>query len=405
MKKRIEHLRWGGMVRLAGAALIAAVASAKPAAAEDTIKIAGLLIDAGPFASYVESQTNILKYAVDKVNEAGGVNGKKLEAVIITHAGSPDAAVQAATRAVRREGAKFVTGMFTSSISLALSARLPSMGAIAIDPFSQSDLLTGKNCSTNYFRVSTNDSMIMGGIKKFLVGTGVKRWDIIAVDYAAGHDAAEKFKAMVETHGGSIGKTLFAPLGTSDFGAQISQLANDRADGLFVTIFGSDAVNLAKQQAPFGLFKQYKVVLGNGFAGPTTLPGQGDSVQGVYQTLSYLPAFPGDMNAAFAKGYAARYGSEPSYNLADQYVGVMLLAEAMKKAGSSDVNAVKAALAGLKMNTVFGEVEMRAADHQLVRPIAMTQVTKDAAGKLGYTIKEIESGTTIIPPVAASCKM
>ncbi len=136
------------------------------AAAEDTIKIGAILIDTGPFANLYERQVRALNLAVDTMNAKGGALGRKFEAVVITHAGTPEAAVQAATRAAQRDGAKFLTGMFTSSIALAMSARMPALGALMIDPFSQSDALTGKNCSAGYFRVSTNDSMIMGAVKE-----------------------------------------------------------------------------------------------------------------------------------------------------------------------------------------------------------------------------------------------
>ena len=97
---------------------------------------------------------------------------------------------------------------------------------------------------------------------------------------------------MIASQGGTIGKTLFAPFGTPDFGAKISDLGAEPADGLFVTIFGSDAINLAKQQQQFGLFKKYKMVLGNSFVIPQTLPAQGDTVLGVYQNIGFLSRLP-----------------------------------------------------------------------------------------------------------------
>ena len=68
--------------------------------------------------------------------------------------------------------------------------------------------------------------------------------------------------------------------GTADFGAKISELGADPAEGLYVTIFGSDAINLAKQQAQFGLFGKYKMVIGNSFVIPQVLPAMGDTTVG-----------------------------------------------------------------------------------------------------------------------------
>jgi branched-chain amino acid transport system substrate-binding protein len=388
---------------LAGAATLAA---ATGAFADETVKIGALLIDTGPLAGLKESQTKAVNLAIEQINAAGGADRKKLEADFISYPGTPDTAVDGATRAVQKDGALFITGMDTSAVSPALSAKLSSLNALMIEVFAQADGLTGKNCSANFFRANVNDSMIMNAAGRFLKDKGVKKWDIIAVDYSSGRDAAEKFKAMVSSQGGSIGKVLFAPFGTADFGAKISELGSDPADGLYVTIFGSDAINLAKQQAQFGLFKKYKMVLGNSFVIPQTLPAQGDAVLGVYQTLGFVPGFPGAEAEAFVKAYKEKYNGEmPAYTSADQYMAIQLMAAAINKAKSTEVSAVRTALAGLQADTVLGKVEVRSADHQTVRPIAVTQIIAGADGKPTYQIKEIEAGPDIMPAVNPACKM
>src|SRR5271169_2835440 len=223
----------------------AALLAASAALAEDTIKIGALLIDAGPLAGLKESQTKAINLAIEQINVAGGAAGKKLEADFITYPGTPDSAVDGATRAVQKDGALFLTGMDTSAVSPALSAKLPSLNALMVEVYAQADGLTGKGCSANYFRANVNDSMLMNADGEFLKDKGVKTWDVIAVDYSSGRDAAEKFKALIKSQGGSIGKVLFTPSGTADFGAKIADLGADPSEGLFVTIYGSDAINLA----------------------------------------------------------------------------------------------------------------------------------------------------------------
>jgi branched-chain amino acid transport system substrate-binding protein len=396
-----------GFGTLLSAALAIAMATTAPtvASAQETVKIGVLLIDSGPLAGLKETQTKAVNLAIEKINAAGGGAGKKLEAVFITYPGTPDTAVDGATRAIQKDGAMFITGMDTSSVSPALQAKLPGLKALMVEVMANADGLTGKGCSPNYFRVNANDSMIMGSYREFLKGQGIKKWDIIAVDYAAGRDSAEKFKALVASQGGTIGKTLFTPFGTPDFGAKISELGAEPADGLFVTIFGSDAINLAKQQQQFGLFKKYKMVLGNSFVIPQTLPAQGDTVLGVYQNIGFVAGFPGAQAEAFVKAYGEKYNGElPPYTGADQYAAIQLIAAALNKANSTDINAVRAALSGLKADTVLGDVEMRAGDHQAVRRMAISQILPGADGKPSYHIKKIEPGPDIIPPVDPACK-
>ncbi|MHB0766967.1 ABC transporter substrate-binding protein [Bradyrhizobium sp. 1.29L] len=376
------------------------------ASAQESVKVGVLLIDSGPLAGLKESQTNAVNLAIEHVNAAGGVMGKKLEADFITYPGTPDTAVDGATRAIQKNGAVFITGMDTSAVSPALAAKLPALKALMLEVFAQADGLTGKGCSTNLFRVNVSDSIIMGAVKDFLKTQGVKKWDILAVDYAAGRDAADKFKTLVAGLGGSVGKVLFAPSGTADFGARISELGNDPAEGLFVTIFGSDAINLAKQQQQFGLFKKYKMVLGNSFVIPQVLPAMGESVLGVYQPLGFVPGFPGAKAEAFVKAWKEKYnGQLPPYTAADQYAAIELMAAALNKSKSTDVNALRSALEGLKATTVLGDVEIRAGDHQTIRPMAINQIVTGSEGKPTYEIKKIEAGSDIIPAVDPACKM
>jgi branched-chain amino acid transport system substrate-binding protein len=387
-------------------ALLLTVALPAATLAADTLKIAVLLIDSGPLAGLKEGQIKAANLAIEQVNAAGGAGGRKLEPVFMTYPGTPDTAVDVATRAVQKDGALFITGMDTSSVAPALAAKLPGLKALMLDVMARADGLTGKGCSANYFRVVDNDSMVMGAVREFLREKGVKKWDILAVDYAAGRDAADKFKTLMSALGGSVGKTLFAPSGTADFGAKISELGSDPAEGLFVTIFGSDAINLAKQQQQFGLFKKYKMVLGNSFVIPQTLPAQGDTVLGVYQTLGFVPGFPGAQAEAFVKSYKEKYSGElPAFTSADQYAAIQLMAAAVAKANSTEVNAVRAALSGLKADIVLGSVEVRAADHQTVRPVSITQLVTGTDGKPTYEIRKIEPGTDIMPPVDPACKM
>jgi branched-chain amino acid transport system substrate-binding protein len=177
---RKAFFSWG-FGTLLSAALAIAMATTAPTAvfADDTVKIGVLLIDSGPLAGLKETQTKAVNLAIEKINAAGGGAGKKLEAVFITYPGTPDTAVDGATRAVQKDGAMFLTGMDTSSVSPALQAKLPALKVLMLEVMANADGLTGKGCSPNYFRVNANDSMIMGSYREFLKDQSIKKWDII----------------------------------------------------------------------------------------------------------------------------------------------------------------------------------------------------------------------------------
>ena len=115
MKNKFNAVGYGA--RLAAATAMAiAMTAATNASAEDTIKIGALLIDSGPLAGLKESQTKAINLAIEQIN-AAAAHGRKLEADFISYPGTPDTAVDGATRAVQKDGAIFITGMDTSAVS------------------------------------------------------------------------------------------------------------------------------------------------------------------------------------------------------------------------------------------------------------------------------------------------
>src|SRR4029453_16605199 len=96
---------------------------------------------------------------------------------------------------------------------------------------------------------------------------------------------------------------------------------------------------------------------------------------------SYHASLPGKANEDFVAAFEKRFGQKPSYLAADAYLSFILVNEEIRKANSTDVAAVRKALEGLKLSTVVGDVEMRGADHQLVRPMVVVQAVKAAPGK------------------------
>ncbi len=167
----------------------------------------------------------------------------------------------------------------------------------------------------------------------------------------------------------------------------------------------SGGIALVKQQQAFKLFEKYKTVLSASMVNEILIGAHGDASVGLWSAQSYFWSMPGDRNAAFVKAFEARYKRKPTYIDADAYMSFELVHQAILKAKSADVPAVRAALSGLKASTVVGDVEMRAADHQLLRPLVVVQAAKASEGKGEIVMKSIEPTAQIAPPVSSECKM
>jgi ABC-type branched-subunit amino acid transport system substrate-binding protein len=390
-------------VLAAAASIVAGLPAAVLAQDKAPIKLGVVNIDSGPFSANGSYIAEGAGFAVETLNAQGGALGRKYELVVQNHGGTPAAAMAAADRLVTQDGVSFFTGLNASSTALAITAKVAGMNALFLDATATSDDLTGKNCNRNYFRIDTSDSMAMNGLRTQLQESGIKSWDLLMADYAVGHDYAKKFSALVRDNGGTIEKTVFAPMTASDLGSYISQLNDKPAEGLAMLYPSAAGIAFAKQQQPFGLFGKYKRVISASTVNEVLLGGQGDSTVGVYGTQSYFWSMPGERNAAFVKAYEARYGRKPTYLSVDAYLSFELLHQAIVKAGTTDVDAVRSALAGLKASTVVGDVEMRAADHQLLRPLLIVQAVKTGEGKAQMELREIEPVAKVVAPVNPEC--
>jgi branched-chain amino acid transport system substrate-binding protein len=162
---------------------------------------------------------------------------------------------------------------------------------------------------------------------------------------------------------------------------------------------------LIKQQAPFKLFEKYKTVLSQSMVNEILIGAHGDASVGLWSAQSYFWSLPGDVNTVFVKSFEERYKRKPTYIDADSYLAFQLLHQAILKAGTTDVSAVRAALSGLKATTLVGDVEMRAADHQLLRPLIVVQATKAGEGKGEITLRSTLPRDVIQPAVSPDCKM
>ncbi|MET3513852.1 branched-chain amino acid transport system substrate-binding protein [Pseudacidovorax sp. 1753] len=393
------------MIRRLLLGAMAALAFHGAVRAADTIKVGVMLVDSGPLAFIQPLYTEPAKLAVEMINAQGGVLGRKFELVTRSHSGTPAGAIATATKLVQQDGTAFLTGFNTSAAVLALGPKLGALDALLIDATTSSDDQTGKNCQANYFRTTVNDSMAVNVLRPAVAKSGGKTWNLIVPDYAFGHSFAKRFKALVEEQGGTLQTLVFAPTATADFGSMISQLAAKPADGLGVVVLGNDAISFAKQQQQFGLFAKFKTVVALQFTNEVVLGAQGDSTVGTYVAQSYLASMPGERNAAFVKAFEARFKRPPYYIEADQYQVYELLRAAIEKAQSTDVAAVRAALASLKANTILGSVEMRASDHQLSRPMVLAQIVRGADGQAVPALRAVEPASVVMPPPSPECKL
>lgn len=376
-----------------------------PSAAEPestTIKIAIIPPSAGALAQFGSDSADAWQYAVDEVNASGGVGGRQVELVRKDTDGSPPTTLRAAREAVTNDGARFIGAVMTSPEHGALNQQLEGLGALSFNSLGKDDALRGADCNPNAFHVVQSNGMDIAALADTLSTLPGDRWAIQAVDYSTGHHAAEAFTAAAAQAGKSVVATQFAPLGTTDFGTYISQIASSGADALFAVEFGADGVAFVNQAAQFNLPATLRTVLGFNMVSEPLFPALGDKVAGFVNNVGYDVAADNPLNAQFVRGFEERFDALPYYVHADNYLAARMLFAAIEKAGSAEPAQVRDALADLTFDSIAGTVTMRGADHQLVRPSYVGQVERTDAG-LGFTLLTEVPGARTTPSADPAC--
>lgn len=373
---------------------------------KDPIRIGLLTPATGAYAGLGELNRNGVQLAVDEVNAAGGVDGRKVEVFKADTGGTPAGAVTSAQKLVEQDKVQFLIGTVSTAVTTAVTQKVPSLGVLQVISSSQGIDLTGKDCNANTFRVNANDGMATNAINAWLEKQPNKAgtWDIMAADYAYGHETAAAFKAELGKNGGKVNSTLYSPVGTTDFGSYLAQFKG--GDGLLIVLSGTDIINFYKQALQFGTMDKYKAAIsGPGGLIAPTLKAVGDKLIGQLGVTFWSPAVPTDATKKFTDAYMKAYsGALPDQFAAQAYSGAQFIFAAVKAAGAVDPMKVAKAMEGLSFDSLFGKVTMREGDHQMLVPTYVSEVVQTDNGLGWKTLISLPAEETT-PNANPACKL
>lgn len=304
--------------------------------------------------------------AVEEINGAGGVNGRKIEMVTRDDGGNPGDAVRVAEELVSREKVDLLAGGFLSHIGLALTdfAKQKKTFFLASEPLTDKIVWQGGNRYTFRLRASTymQAAMLVPEAAKMKK----KRWAFVYPNYEYGQSAVATFKEQlkkVQPDVEFVGEQA-PPLGRVDAGAVVQALADAKPDAIFNVLFGADLARFVREGNTRGLFKGREVV--------SLLTGEPEYIDPLKDEtpegwlVTGYPWYGIDTpdHKAFFIAYHKKYGDYPRLGSVVGYATVKALAAGLKKANSTDTEKLITAFRGLSFDSPFGKVVFRAIDHQ-----------------------------------------
>ena len=326
------------------------------AASAQNIVIGVSTAQTDPAAVAAEWELWGVNLAIEEINAAGGVLGRKLEVLVMDNKCNPSEAVNVANKLVEAkvvaiEGAHCSSGHL-ASMKIIQDAKIPMITGIASNP--QITALSGKGGNDYAFRISASDTAMMDALGTYLGDKKpFKTVAIVAEDSDFGRGGADAFKAVAGKAGIQIVSTDIHPQNTPDFTSILTRLQQRRPDAIAVFQLGGDAINFLRQAMQVGVHIPYtgRIELGGRNQPIIEAGGMEKSVSAwQYSALADSP-----QNKAFAAKIKAKHNSEPYLQTWAGYDCIRVIAQAIKEAGSTDGTKIKDAMKAMTFTNVMGK--------------------------------------------------
>lgn len=333
----------------------------------DTIKIGILAPLTGNVSVYGVASSNGSKLAIDKLNAEGGILGKQIEIASEDEEGDATKAVNAYNKLVG-EGIVALVGDVTSKPTISVAQKSVKDNLPIITPTATAIDVT--TFGTNVYRTCFLDpyqgeTMASYAKEKLGFNTVAILYDT-SDDYSIG--IAEAFKAKAESLDMTITNYEAFNAGDQDFKSQLTKINTAKPDALFIPSYYNTVALIATQAKEVGLTST--LMGGDGWDGTleAVTEDNRDAIEGCYFANHYYTQDETPVVKDFVEAYRTAYGKDPISFSALGYDSVMILAEAIERAGSTDKEAIIAALAETDYTGVTGHITYENAEGNFGNP-------------------------------------
>ena len=304
--------------------------------------------------------------ALDEVNAAGGLLGRRVEVISRDDNGKPEEAIRLAAELVSKEKVHVLAGTFLSNVGLAVAdfAARNKVLFVAAEPLS--DALVWEKGNRYSFRLRPSTYMQSAMLVEEAAKLPAKRWAIIAPNYEYGQSAAASFKALLKAKRPDVEFVAeqWPAQGKLEAGATVQAIIAARPEAIFNVTFGADLAKLVREGNQRGLFPRIPVV--------SLLSGEPEYLEVLKDETPrgwIVTGYPWDQIATpehtqFVNAYVKKFGENPKMGSVVGYATFSALFAAIRKAKSTDTEKLIAALRGLNFATPFGPALFRAQDQQ-----------------------------------------
>lgn len=315
------------------------------AAEGDPIRIGMSTVITGDRALEGEYAVNTAKIVQEEINAAGGVLGRPIEIVIEDSLGTDVGAVNAYRKLASESDIVAIIGSNSSNDNIAISGSVLEAEILTTVQGSSPTLMNLCNDENPWmFQLRACDQTLCAALIKYAVeNQGLKSFAVIHDTDTASSNQAELFTEALESYGITPLVTVPFTTGTKDYSSHLAQIQNSGAEAIIAACFHTEAAIILQQVR--ALEMPQPIFGSNAFGDPVTIALAGEAINGSFSASAWVPNTPNPKGSAFSKKYTELYGEACASSAAQVYDHIYVICEAISRAGSTDRQAIRDAMA------------------------------------------------------------
>ncbi len=384
----MEQARRRTVVKTLALGAAAAPFITRNAFAQASVKVGILHSLSGSIALAEASVVDAEKLALEEINAAGGVLGKKVEVIVEDGASDWPTFAEKARKLLEKDRSVAVFGCYTSASRKAvLPVFEQSKGLLYYPTFYE-----GAEQSPNVIYTAAEATQQTVAACNWLTANRGKSVYLIGSDYIWPRVTNKIARPTIVKAGGKVVGEEYLPLGATNFGSVINKIKALKPDIILSSVVGGSNVAFFKQLVSAGVDFNKTTLMALAVTEEEVSGIGAENVKGALSCMGYFQSLDNPANKKFVAAFKARYGANrvTGDTLACAYAAVYLWKAAVEKAGSFDVEKVVAASAGLELDVPEGRVKVHATNHHLWKRARIGVFEPDGQVKVLYESEPIE---------------
>ncbi len=376
------------VVKSLAAGAVAAPWVMRSALAQETVKVGILHSLTGGVAIAEASAVDAEKLAIDEINAAGGVLGRRIEPIVEDGASDWPTFAEKARKLLEKDKVSTVFGCYTSASRKAVLPVFEQLKGLLYYP----TYYEGAEQSPNimYIGAEANQQAVVAC--NWLMANRGKSMFLIGSDYVWPRVVNKIVRPAAVKAGGKVLGEEYLPLGATNFGSVINKIKALRPEIILSTVVGGSNVAFFKQLVSAGVDFRKTTLMALAVTEEEVSGIGAENVVGALSCMTYFQSIDNPANRKFVAAFKAKYGARrvTGDTLACAYAAVHLWKAAAEKAKSFDVDKVVAASSNLELDVPEGRIKVHASNHHVWKRARIGEFQADGQVRILHESEPIE---------------